>query len=125
MAKVLENSYRAMNISFMVEWSRFAEVAGVNLYDVVNAIRLRPTHSNMMLPGIGVGGYCLTKDPIMASWASQEFFEVAEGLGFSVSAVEVNDKMPEFAYKFVIDCINKSKILLKANPKNITHKLFY
>ena len=60
-AKVLENSYRAMNIAFMVEWSRFAENAGINLYEIIKAIRLRPTHSNMMLPGIGVGGYCLTK----------------------------------------------------------------
>ena len=73
MAKVLENSYRALNISFIVEWSRFAEHADVDLYDVVDAIRKRPTHSNMMYPGIGVGGYCLTKDPLIASWASQEF----------------------------------------------------
>jgi UDP-N-acetyl-D-mannosaminuronate dehydrogenase len=39
------------------------------LYGVVNAIRQRPTHSNLMFPGIGVGGYCLTKDPLLASWA--------------------------------------------------------
>ena len=61
MAKVLENSYRAMNIAFMVEWSRFAEKAEVDIYSMIDAIRLRPTHSNMMYPGIGVGGYCLTK----------------------------------------------------------------
>jgi nucleotide sugar dehydrogenase len=54
-AKVLENSYRAMNIAFMVEWSRMAEEAGVDLYEVVNAIRQRPTHNNLMFPGIGVG----------------------------------------------------------------------
>src|SRR5205085_2799389 len=53
MAKVLENSYRAMNIAFMVEWSRFAEEAGVDIYEVVNAIRMRPTHKNIMLPGLG------------------------------------------------------------------------
>ena len=46
MAKVLENSYRAMNIAFVVEWSRFAEEAGVDLFAMVNAIRARPTHSN-------------------------------------------------------------------------------
>ncbi|MDP4745400.1 MAG: hypothetical protein NWS22_11245, partial [Porticoccaceae bacterium] len=69
MAKVLENSYRAMNIAFAVEWSRFAEEAGVDLYAMVNAIRARPTHANLMYPGIGVGGYCLTKDPLLASWA--------------------------------------------------------
>ena len=54
MAKVLENSYRAMNIAFAVEWSRFAEEAGVDLYAMVNAIRARPTHANLMYPGIGV-----------------------------------------------------------------------
>ena len=41
----------------------------VNLYEIVDAIRKRPTHSNLMYPGIGVGGYCLTKDPLLASWA--------------------------------------------------------
>ncbi len=101
MAKVLENSYRAMNISFVIEWSRFAENAGVNLYEVVDAIRLRPTHANLMYPGIGVGGYCLTKDPLMASWASQEFFGLEVGLTSSVKAVESNDKMPMFCIDFV------------------------
>ena len=71
MAKVLENSYRAMNISFITEWSRFAEESGVNLYEVIGAIRMRPTHTNIMFPGIGVGGYCLTKDPLLASWSKK------------------------------------------------------
>jgi UDP-N-acetyl-D-glucosamine dehydrogenase len=101
MAKVLENSYRAMNISFAIEWSRFAENAGVDLYEVVDAIRLRPTHANLMYPGIGVGGYCLTKDPLMASWASEEFFGLESGLQSSVKAVENNDKMPLFCFDFV------------------------
>ena len=101
MAKVLENSYRAMNISFAIEWSRFAEKSGVDLYEVVDAIRLRPTHSNLMYPGIGVGGYCLTKDPLMASWASEEFFGLEAGLESSVKAVEKNDKMPKYCFEFV------------------------
>jgi len=101
MAKVLENSYRAMNISFAIEWSRFAENAGVDLYEVVDAIRLRPTHANLMYPGIGVGGYCLTKDPLMASWASEEFFGLESGSQSSVKAVENNDKMPMFCFDFV------------------------
>ena len=73
MAKVLENSYRAANIAFAVEWSRFAEEAGVNLWEIVDAIRARKTHANLMLPNIGVGGYCLTKDPLLASWARKSF----------------------------------------------------
>ena len=101
MAKVLENSYRAMNIAFIVEWSRFAEEAGVNLYEVVRAIRNRPTHTNIMLPGIGVGGYCLTKDPLLASWSRQKLFGSPTGLSMSEISVATNDKMPDFAYRFL------------------------
>ena len=101
MAKVLENAYRAMNISFVVEWSRFAEEAGVDLYSVVRAIRQRPTHANLMFPGIGVGGYCLTKDPLLASWARQELFGSDQPLRYSEQAVAVNDRMPEFAFRFL------------------------
>ena len=103
MAKVLENSFRAMNIAFMVEWTRYAEEAGVNIYEVVNAIRMRPTHKNIMLPGMGVGGYCLTKDPLLASWAKQNLFG-GTNLNQSERGVTINDKMPVYAFEY----LNKS-----------------
>jgi nucleotide sugar dehydrogenase len=101
MAKVLENSYRAMNIAFIVEWSRFAELAGVNLYEVVNAVRMRPTHCNMMFPGIGVGGYCLTKDPLLAAWSKQNLFHSDSTLQESERSVQINDQMPLFAFNYL------------------------
>jgi nucleotide sugar dehydrogenase len=101
MAKVLENSYRAMNIAFVVEWSRMAEEAGVDLYEVVHAIRQRPTHSNLMFPGIGVGGYCLTKDPLLASWARTNLLGGKDGLDQSETAVSINDQMPRYAFEFL------------------------
>ena len=102
MAKVLENSYRATNIAFAVEWSRFAEEAGVDLYAIVNAIRARPTHANLMYPGIGVGGYCLTKDPLLASWARKSHFGSTSDLEMSITGVSVNDQMPKFAFNRLI-----------------------
>jgi UDP-N-acetyl-D-glucosamine dehydrogenase len=93
MSKVLENSYRAMNIAFIQEWTEFAESAGVDLFEVIRAIRMRPTHQNIMRPGLGVGGYCLTKDPLLASWASQKFFN-SVSLTQSEQAVRINDRMP-------------------------------
>ena len=116
MAKVLENSFRAMNIAFIVEWSRFAEEAGVNLYEVIKAIRMRPTHKNIMLPGIGVGGYCLTKDPLLASWSKLNLFESNTGLDQSEKGVKINDQMPLFAYNYLMSFfkgdIKNLKILL-------------
>ena len=60
--KIVENSYRATILAYMNEWSLFAERNGVDLIKVINAIKMRPTHSNMIFPGPGIGGYCLPKD---------------------------------------------------------------
>ena len=114
MAKVLENSYRAMNIAFAVEWSRFAEEAGVDLYGMVNAIRARPTHANLMYPGIGVGGYCLTKDPLLASWARKSHFGSTSDLEMSINGVSVNDQMPKFAFERLV------QVFGDISEKNVT-----
>lgn len=98
MAKVLENSYRAMNIAFAVEWSRYAEEAKVDLYEIIDAIRVRKTHSNLMYPNIGVGGYCLTKDPLLASWSRTNLFNSSSQLDMSINSVSNNDMMPSFAF---------------------------
>jgi UDP-N-acetyl-D-glucosamine dehydrogenase len=100
MAKVLENSFRAMNIAFIQEWTNFAEIAGVNLHEVIDAIRMRPTHKNIMRPGLGVGGYCLTKDPLLASWASQALFG-GVNLTQSEISVKINDFMPNHSFRIV------------------------
>jgi nucleotide sugar dehydrogenase len=94
-AKVLENSYRATLIAFMEEWGRFAEATGVDLFEVIGTIRRRPTHSNMREPGFGVGGYCLTKDPLLAMISARDLFGHEElEFPFSRLAVEVNRAMP-------------------------------
>lgn len=93
--KVLENSYRATTIAFMEEWGRFAEAVGVDLFQVINAIRKRPTHSNMRQPGFGVGGYCLTKDPLFAKLSAKEIFQLDNmEFPFCVNAVDTNNRMP-------------------------------
>jgi nucleotide sugar dehydrogenase len=94
-AKVLENSFRAVNIAFIEEWGRFAEDTGVDLFEVINAIRMRPTHANIRQPGFGVGGYCLTKDPLFAKLAARDLFGL-EGHNFNycTSAIKINNEMP-------------------------------
>jgi UDP-N-acetyl-D-glucosamine dehydrogenase len=95
-AKIMENSYRAVNIAFIEEWARLAEVVGVDLFEVIGAIRQRPTHSNIMQPGFGVGGYCLTKDPLFAKIGARRLFNGADlSFPFSEQAVMVNNAMPK------------------------------
>lgn len=95
-AKVLENTYRAVNIALMDEWGRFAESVGVDIFEIINAVRVRPTHVNLREPGLGVGGYCLTKDPLFPQVALNEFFN-AEMVDFPFAslAVSVNNEMPK------------------------------
>ncbi|SVE01853.1 uncharacterized protein METZ01_LOCUS454707, partial [marine metagenome] len=94
--KVMENSYRAVNIAFIEEWTRFAEAVKVDLFEVIDAIRKRPTHSNIMQPGFGVGGYCLTKDPLFAKIAAHRLFDRKDlSFPFCEHAVVVNDAMPQ------------------------------
>ncbi|NQV83571.1 MAG: nucleotide sugar dehydrogenase, partial [Rhodospirillales bacterium] len=84
-----------VNIAFIEEWARFAEGVGVDLFEVIDAIRVRPTHSNIRQPGFGVGGYCLTKDPLFARFAAVEHFSRPDlDFPFSHLAVEVNSAMP-------------------------------
>lgn len=97
-SKVLENSYRAVNIAFMDEWGRFAEKVGIDMFEIIQAIRKRPTHNNMKQPGFGVGGYCLTKDPLFADLAAKDIFNLS-GMEFplSRSAVKINQDMPLYS----------------------------
>lgn len=115
-AKVLENSYRAVTIAFMEEWSEFSEKLNVNLYEIINAIRMRPTHSNMRQPGFGVGGYCLTKDPLFAEQAAKEIYDFQDiSFPFCELAVKTNQYMPKRCFKklkSVLGKLSSKKLLL-------------
>jgi len=94
-AKVLENAYRAANIAFINEWGQFAEKANVDLYEVIDAIRVRPTHNNIRQPGFGVGGYCLTKDPEFAAIAARDLLGIgSQPFPMSELAMKINREMP-------------------------------
>lgn len=95
LGKLLENAYRAVNIAFIHEWTRLAEAAGVDLWAVVESIRVRRgTHDNMRNPGFGVGGYCLPKDPLLADWSAREWWPGAVPLELSMHALRINAEMP-------------------------------
>jgi len=107
LAKILENTYRAVNIALIYEWTLLAEKMEVNLFSVIEGIRNRETHKNIMNPGFGVGGYCLTKDPLLAYWSSKELYNSDFGLPLSIKAIDINDKMPLHTFDLIKKNINK------------------
>jgi len=91
-AKIVENSYRATILAFLDEWSLFAERNGVDLIKVIQAIKVRPTHSNMIFPGPGIGGYCLPKDGGLGVWAYKHILGFEDDI-FRITpmAIDIND----------------------------------
>jgi UDP-N-acetyl-D-glucosamine dehydrogenase len=91
-AKIVENSYRATILAFLDEWSLFAERNGVDLIKVIKAIKVRPTHSNIIFPGPGIGGYCLPKDGGLGVWAYKHILGFEDDI-FKITpmAIDIND----------------------------------
>ena len=91
-AKIVENSFRATILAFLDEWSLFAEQNGVDLIKVINAIKVRPTHSNIIFPGPGIGGYCLPKDGGLGLWAYRHIHGFEDNI-FKITplAIDIND----------------------------------
>ncbi len=91
-AKIVENSYRATILAFLDEWSLYSERNGVDLIKVIKAIKVRPTHSNIIFPGPGIGGYCLPKDGGLGVWAYKHILGFEDDI-FKITplAIDIND----------------------------------
>lgn len=107
--KVFENSYRAVNISLLNEWNKLAFDLKLDLNKIIKQIKKRPTHSNLMKPGINVGGYCLTKDPLFANSVSI----TPNRFPLSSNAIKINQNLTNELFKyFNLSKIIKSPVLL-------------
>ena len=111
--KIVENSFRAAILAFLDEWSNFCEKNGVDLIKVINAIKVRPTHSNIIFPGPGIGGYCLPKDGGLGVWAYRHLMGFEDEL-FKITpkAIDINDTRALHAVQLVRDALrNMGKIV--------------
>jgi nucleotide sugar dehydrogenase len=107
-AKIVENSYRATTLAFLNEWSLFAERNGVDLIKVIKAIKVRPTHSNIIFPGPGIGGYCLPKDGGLGYWAYKHILGFEDGddvFKMSTTAIDINDTRSLHVATLTRDCL--------------------
>jgi nucleotide sugar dehydrogenase len=111
--KIIENSYRASILAFLHEWSLFAERNGVDLIKVIEAIKVRPTHSNIIFPGPGIGGYCLPKDGGLGVWAYHTLMGFEDEIfKITPAAIDINDTRALRVTQLVRDALrNMGKIV--------------
>ena len=104
--KIVENSWRAAILAFMDEWSLFAERNGVDLIKVIQAIKVRPTHCNILFPGPGIGGYCLPKDGGLGVWAYKHILGFEDEI-FKITpmAIDINDTRALHAAELTRDAL--------------------
>jgi len=111
--KIVENSYRATILAYLHEWSLFAERNGVDLIKVLDAIRVRSTHSNIIFPGPGIGGYCLPKDGGLGLWSYKTLMGFEDDI-FQITplAIDINDTRSLHVAELVRDALrNMGKVV--------------
>jgi len=114
--KIVENSYRATILAFLNEWSLFAETNGVDIIKVINAIKVRPTHSNIMFPGPGIGGYCLPKDGGLGLWAYKHLMGFDNDIfRITPEAININDTRGLHAAQLVRDALRNMGRIVAAS----------
>lgn len=106
MEKILENTYRNVNIGLVNELAVLCEKMKINIWEVIDAAKSKPYGFQAFYPGPGLGGHCIPLDPYYLSWKAREF-------GFHTSMIEtsmvVNDRMPEYCAERASKILNKFK----------------
>lgn len=106
MVKLLENTFRAVNIGLVNELALMCNRMGINVWEVIDAAKTKPFGFMPFYPGPGLGGHCIPIDPFYLSWkAKQSGFEAR----FIELAGQVNGTMPEYVVTRVADALNSAK----------------
>ncbi|RWZ83805.1 nucleotide sugar dehydrogenase [Glutamicibacter sp. HZAU] len=110
-AKLLENTYRHINIALVNEMSKFCNEMDIDLWDVINAAKTKPFGFQAFYPGPGVGGHCIPIDPNYLSYS------VRKSLGYPFRFVElaeeINNSMPRYVVDRVQNVLNDAGVALK------------
>ncbi|MGW0708131.1 nucleotide sugar dehydrogenase [Streptomyces sp. NPDC002643] len=117
LAKLIENTFRFVNISMVNEMAMLAAPLGVNIWEAIDAAATKPFGFTRFTPGPGVGGHCLPVDPLFLSWKVQQ--ELGVPFRFVELADDVNRHMPDYVVRRVVEAlgkrgmtVNRSRILL-------------
>ncbi len=106
MAKIMENTYRAVNIALVNELKVLAHRMGIDIWEVIDAAATKPFGFTPFYPGPGLGGHCIPIDPFYLTWKAHEFEMPTK---FIELAGEINTSMPEYVVERIGDALNSAK----------------
>lgn len=107
LAKLLENTFRHVNIAMVNELAVFAHALGINIWEAIEAADTKPFGFMKFTPGPGVGGHCLPVDPSYLAWQVRR--QLGTNFRFVELANDVNDHMPEYVVQRTIELLNKEQ----------------
>ena len=106
MEKILENTYRNINIGLVNELSRLCNEMGISIWEVIDAAKSKPYGFQAFYPGPGLGGHCIPLDPYYLTWKAREY-------GFHTTLIEnsmvINDSQPEYCVERAMRILNRQK----------------
>ena len=112
MVKLLENTYRHVNIALINELAILCKMLDIDIWEVVNAAKTKPFGFESFKPGPGVGGHCIPVDPEYLSFKTRQ---IGKPVRFVELAQEINNSMPLYVVNQVNEILNKNKIILNSS----------
>ncbi len=109
-AKLLENTFRLVNIALINEFTQLCASSGINVHEVIDAASSKPYGFMPFRPGVGVGGHCIPVDPLYLTWWASKKGNKAD---FILAADAVNQRMPRYVAKRALAMVDSSRV----NPR--------
>ena len=109
-AKLLENTFRLVNIALINEFTQICSASGINVHEVINAAASKPYGFMPFTPGVGVGGHCIPVDPLYLTWWARQNGGEAT---FVESADRINHEMPKYVAERALSMVDRSIV----NPR--------
>ena len=118
-AKILENTFRLVNIAMINEFTQLCSAQGINVHEVINAAATKPYGFMPFRPGVGIGGHCIPVDPLYLTWWARKGGQVASLVERSD---EISNQMPAYVAERALKLANTSTNKLKVLIMGVAYK---
>ncbi len=118
-AKILENTFRLVNIAMINEFTQLCSAQGINVHEVIDAAATKPYGFMPFRPGVGIGGHCIPVDPLYLTWWARKGGQIASLVERSD---EISNEMPIYVAERALALANKTSVSVKALIMGVAYK---